>query len=120
MLTIEYRHYRLTDNDQPSQTGGFTFALHRNSTTAFVGIAKCSKHDKYCKQTGRDIAYKRLTSLEEHLTITSFDIREFIYSQHIVLTGFTTTATTRFINSIKLDDVTNELIFQCALSSIYP
>ena len=120
MLTIEYRHYRLANKGKPSSTGGFTLALHRNATTAFVGIAKCSKYDKYCKQTGRDIAYKRLKSLDNHITITASELRSFVYSQHITLKGFTTAATTKFVNSIQLDDVADELIFQCALSIAYP
>lgn len=115
MLTIKYRHYRLADKGQLSPTGGFTLALHRTATTAFVGSAKCSKHDKYCKQTGRDIAYRRLKLLDERLVITEAELRDFLYSKRITLEGFTANATTKFINSVQLDDITDELIFQYAL-----
>ena len=119
MVTIKYRHYRLADNGKPAPTGGFTLAVHRNATTAFVGIARCSKHDAYCKQTGRNIAYKRLKSLNDHITITASELREFIYNRRITLKGFTAAATTKFVNNIQLEDVADELVFQCAMSLAY-
>ena len=115
MQSVQYRHHRPTSNGQPLPTGGVTIALQRNMNMVTVGIAKCSKHDKYCKQTGRELAYKRMQMPDKRFTITASHVRDFLCYPHITLKGFTPAATTRFINSIQLDDITDELLFKWVL-----
>jgi hypothetical protein len=44
----------------PQSKGGITIAtIELSSGKRFVGIARCSKLDNYCKETGRQIAVGR-------------------------------------------------------------
>jgi len=119
MKTIYYRHFRLTKNGKLNQQGGFTLALRRNSSAAYVGIARCSNNEKYSKEMGRTVATSRLKDSTKCLTITTTDICDFMYEHHFAPTTLTATGQKKFINTLSIDDVSTEFLFHYTLAKFY-
>lgn len=75
-MNIEIRHYRATDPDfndnRPVRKGGITIAFTVTKTQILYGIAYCSKHDHYCKRTGRELAEFRIGKDGRTISLAEF------------------------------------------------
>jgi hypothetical protein len=81
---ITYRHFRLEEYNRVSDLveytpkGGVTLAFFvdlrdPDNKFAIAGYAVCSKHDHFCKETGRKQAYSRLNEARRALKYADSD-----------------------------------------------
>ena len=71
---VKFIHLRNYEEDMatPCPQGGLTVAfVPSNDNEVWVGLAKCSERDNFCKHTGRAIAKGRLENGKYHVVKTN-------------------------------------------------
>ena len=112
---IYFKHLRLKKEDKLVAHGGLTLAIKTVDNTLYVGYAKCHSKDNYCKQTGRNLALKRLQNSPIEITTKEVHKKFIDVVQYSILTKI---GSQYIASNIRLNDLTLDMLFLTALQKI--
>ena len=62
-MSTSFMHFRKYTGSSMHSKGGMTIAIQECGNLIYFAVSECSKHDVFCKKTGRAIAEGRLNAM---------------------------------------------------------